>query len=150
MYKAGIAGATGYTGIELVQLIHRHPHLEIGWVTSESKAGSTLSEVHAVPWNYPLISLEEGIARANEVDVVFLCLPHAASIEPVRAFQAHGVRIIDLSADFRLADSRGTADVQLVGIPHQLPQFLRPRTGGCGRDSGTQGCESGTSGDTFW
>jgi len=122
MYKAGIAGATGYTGIELVQLIHRHPHLEIGWVTSESKAGSTLSEVHAVPWNYPLISLEEGIARANEVDVVFLCLPHAASIEPVRAFQAQGVRIIDLSADFRLADQH--IYKQWYHTEHTAPELL--------------------------
>ncbi|MBX3013871.1 MAG: N-acetyl-gamma-glutamyl-phosphate reductase [Caldilineaceae bacterium] len=122
MYKAGIAGATGYTGIELVGLIHRHPHLEIGWVTSESKAGSTLSDVHAVPWNYPLISLEDGIARANEVDVVFLCLPHAASIEPVRAFQASGVRVIDLSADFRLVDQ----DIykQWYHTEHTAPELL--------------------------
>ena len=104
MFRAGIAGATGYTGIELVQLIHRHPQMEIGWVTSESSVGKPLSEVHAVPFNYPLISLEEGMKRAADVDVVFLCLPHAASIEPVRAFQATGVRVIDLSADFRLTD----------------------------------------------
>jgi N-acetyl-gamma-glutamyl-phosphate reductase len=122
MYKAGIAGATGYTGIELVQLIHRHPHLEIGWVTSESKAGSTLSEVHAVPWNYPLISLEEGVTRAKEVDVVFLCLPHAASIEPVRAFQASGVRVIDLSADFRLPSQQ--IYQQWYHTEHTAPELL--------------------------
>jgi N-acetyl-gamma-glutamyl-phosphate reductase len=59
-----------------------------------------------VPFDYPLISLEEGMKRAADVDVVFLCLPHAASIEPVRAFQATGVRVIDLSADFRLTDAQ--------------------------------------------
>lgn len=106
MYRAGIAGATGYTGIELVQLIHRHPQMEVAWVTSESSVGKPLSEVHAVPFDYPLISLEEGMKRAGDVDVVFLCLPHAASIEPVRAFQATGVRVIDLSADFRLTDAQ--------------------------------------------
>src|SRR5690554_5188467 len=104
MYRAGIAGATGYTGIELVQLIHRHPEMEVAWVTSENSVGKPLSEVHAVPFDYPLISLQEGMQRAADVDVVFLCLPHAASIEPVRAFQATGVRVIDLSADFRLTD----------------------------------------------
>jgi N-acetyl-gamma-glutamyl-phosphate reductase len=104
MYRAGIAGATGYTGIELVQLIHRHPQMEVAWVTSENSVGKPLSEVHAVPFDYPLISLEEGMKRAADVDAVFLCLPHAASIEPVRLFQATGVRVIDLSADFRLID----------------------------------------------
>ena len=104
MFRAGIAGATGYTGIELVNLIHRHPELEVSWVTSENSAGKPLSDVHAVPFDYTLISLEEGMQRAADVDVVFLCLPHAASIEPVRAFQATGVRVIDLSADFRLTD----------------------------------------------
>src|SRR5687767_1153173 len=106
MYRAGIAGATGYTGIELVQLIHRHPQMEVAWVTSESSAGKSLADVHAVPFDYPLISLEDAIQRAADVDVVFLCLPHAASIEPVRAFQATGVRVIDLSADFRLTDAQ--------------------------------------------
>jgi N-acetyl-gamma-glutamyl-phosphate reductase len=122
MYKAGIAGATGYTGFELVQLIHRHPQLEIVWVTSESSAGKTLSDVHAVPWDYPLISLEEGMQRAGEVDVVFLCLPHAASIGPVRAFQATGVRVIDLSADFRLADPAAYA--RWYGATHSAPDLL--------------------------
>ena len=78
----------------------------MAWVTSESSVGKPLSEVHAVPFDYPLISLEEGMKRAADVDVVFLCLPHAASIEPVRAFQATGVRVIDLSADFRLTDAQ--------------------------------------------
>ncbi len=95
MYRAGIAGATGYTGLELVQWIQRHPQMEIAWVTSESSTGKAFSDVHAAPWDYPLISLQDGMARAGEVDVVFLCLPHAASIEPVRAFQATGVRVID-------------------------------------------------------
>ena len=63
MYRAGIAGATGYTGIELVQLIHRHPQMEVAWVTSESSVGKPLSEVHAVPFDYPLISLEELLVK---------------------------------------------------------------------------------------
>lgn len=104
MYKVGIAGATGYTGFELIQLIQRHPQLTIGWLTSESSAGGVLADVHPVPWDYPLISLDEAVGRTHEVDVVFLCLPHAASIDPVRRFQAAGVRVIDLSADFRLTD----------------------------------------------
>jgi N-acetyl-gamma-glutamyl-phosphate reductase len=122
MYKAGIAGATGYTGFELVQLIQRHPQMEVAWVTSENSAGKAFSDVHAAPWDYPLISLQEGMGRAAEVDVVFLCLPHAASIDPVRAFQATGVRVVDLSADFRLADP--AAYQRWYGVPHTAPDLL--------------------------
>lgn len=122
MYKAGIAGATGYTGFELVQLIQRHPELEVAWVTSENSAGKAFCDVHAAPWDYPLISLQEGMGRAAEVDVVFLCLPHAASIEPVRAFQSTGVRVVDLSADFRLTDA--SAYERWYGVPHTAPDLL--------------------------
>lgn len=104
MRRAGIAGATGYTGLELIKLIQRHPELEVGWLTSENSAGKRFSDVHNSPWDYPLITLAEGMQRADEVDVVFLCLPHAASIGPVHAFSQTGVTVVDLSADYRLRD----------------------------------------------
>ncbi len=122
MFNVGIAGATGYTGYELIQLIHRHPYLQVGWLSSESNAGSQFSDVHAAPWNYPLISLEESLQRAHEVDVVFLCLPHSISIEPVKAFHKAGVRIIDLSADFRLPDPLIYA--QWYHTRHTAPELL--------------------------
>lgn len=126
MYRAGIAGATGYTGYELVKLIHRHPALELGWITSESSAGKTMADVHAAPWEYPLIPIDEAMARADEVDVVFLCLPHAASMTPVRAFAQTGVRVIDLSADFRLRDVE--TYTRWYGVAHTarelLPEFV--------------------------
>jgi N-acetyl-gamma-glutamyl-phosphate reductase len=122
MFRAGIAGATGYTGYELVQLIHRHPHMQVAWLTSENSAGGKFADVHAVPWPYPLISLEEAMQRTGEVDVVFLCLPHAASIEPVKAFQATGVRVIDLSADFRLIEP--AIYTRWYKTPHTAPELL--------------------------
>lgn len=121
-FKAGICGATGYTGLELIQLIDRHPQLAVGWITSESSAGKRFSDVHAGPWHYPLISMEEGMARADEVDVVFLCLPHAASIEPVRKFSETGVRVIDLSADYRLRDV--TAYERWYGVAHTAADLI--------------------------
>ncbi len=122
MYRVGIAGATGYTGIELIQIIHRHPELTIGWLTSESSAGQPISAVHPVPWDYPLISLADALRRTQDVDVVFLCLPHTASIEPVRAFQATGVRVVDLSADFRLRSA--DAYRKWYGVEHTAPDLI--------------------------
>ena len=122
MYKVGIAGSTGYTGLELLKIVHRHPELEIGWLTSESSAGGIFSDIHTVPWNYPLIKLEDAILRAADVDVVFLCLPHAASIEPVKAFFQAGVRVIDLSADYRLKDV--AIYEKWYQTPHTAPELL--------------------------
>ena len=126
MYKAGIAGATGYTGIELVQLIQRHPQLEIGWITSENSAGKRLADIHAVPWDYPLIPLSEAYERVDEVDVVFLCLPHGESIAAVARLVASDVCLIDLSADFRLGDAesyRRWYDAE-HGAPELLSRFV--------------------------
>lgn len=126
MYRVGIAGATGYTGIELIQIVHRHPLMQIGWLTSENSAGAPISAVHPVPWDYPLISLADALQRTGDVDVVFLCLPHTASIEPVRAFQATGVRVVDLSADFRLQDAAAYKKWYRVehGAPDLIAQFV--------------------------
>jgi N-acetyl-gamma-glutamyl-phosphate reductase len=122
MYRAGIAGATGYTGYELIQLIHRHPHMQVGWLTSESSAGKKFSDVHPVPWDYGLINLDDALRSAEKVDVVFLCLPHTASIEPVKSFRQTGACVIDLSADFRLDDAQ--AYQHWYDVEHTAPDLL--------------------------
>ena len=103
MIQAAIIGVTGYTGIELYKLLRGHPMAEIAWLTSESYAGQRLSDVFPCPWDQPLLSLAE--APLAEANVVFLCLPHAASMAAVAAVRAAGVKAIDLSADFRLHDA---------------------------------------------
>lgn len=122
MIKAGIAGATGYTGLELTQLIARHPELEFGWITSENSAGKRFSDVHFTNLHLPLIPLAEAYLRADEVGVVFLCLPHGESVEAAKRFAAAGVRVIDLSADFRLTTSDDY--VRWYGKPHAATDLL--------------------------
>ena len=100
--RAGVIGATGYTGYELTQLFHRHPNVTIAWLTSQSSAGKRMRDLYPTPDGTPLIRQED--ADLSDVDVVFLCLPHGASMEAVAQVRAAGVPAIDLSADYRLPD----------------------------------------------
>ncbi|GAB4513765.1 MAG: N-acetyl-gamma-glutamyl-phosphate reductase [Anaerolineae bacterium] len=120
MIRAGIFGATGYTGFELVQILLRHPEAEIVFTTSESSAGGKLSDLYPCPWDFPLIAAAD--APLDQVDVAFLCLPHAASMDAVRRVREAGVKAIDLSADFRIRD-RETYE-RWYGTAHTAPELL--------------------------
>jgi len=102
MIRTGILGATGYTGYELVKILDRHPQAEICFVTSISLAGERLTKLYPAGPDYPLISPES--APYSKVDLVFLCLPHAASAPAAVVALEAGARVVDLSADFRLKD----------------------------------------------
>ncbi len=120
MIKVGIFGASGYTGFETLNLISKHPVAEWVFATSESAAGQKLSDLYPVAWDIPLIPLAD--APLTEVDAVFCCLPHGASMPTVIAARQAGVRVIDLSADFRLTD---TAIYQKwYGVAHEAPDLL--------------------------
>jgi N-acetyl-gamma-glutamyl-phosphate reductase len=105
MIKIGIYGATGYTGLELLRLLQRHPQAEIVWLTSENSAGQQFGDVFTVP---PAIGgrtlIPSAAADPSLVDLVFCCLPHAVSLEWVAKARAAGAKVIDLSADYRLKD----------------------------------------------
>jgi N-acetyl-gamma-glutamyl-phosphate reductase len=120
MIRAGIYGATGYTGYELVKLLQRHPAAEIAFVTSQSQAGKTLREVLPGAPALPLVAGED--APLADVDVVFLCLPHAAAAETAVTALDAGTRVIDLSADFRLRDAATYAD--WYNHTHPAPNLL--------------------------
>lgn len=103
--RIGILGATAYTGLELVQILNRHPDVDICFVASRSSAGEKLSahfgELFDI-WDDTLISPDD--APHKTVDCVFSCLPHAVSAQLCLPFIEKGVRVIDLSADFRITD----------------------------------------------
>jgi N-acetyl-gamma-glutamyl-phosphate reductase len=120
MIRAAIVGVTGYTGYELYRLLRSHPDVELAWLTSESYAGQGLGDVFPGPWDEPLVSL--AAAELTEPDVVFLCLPHGASMQAVADVRAAGTRAIDLSADFRLFDVG--AYERWYGIQHAQPHLL--------------------------
>ena len=78
MIRAGIFGATGYTGFELVKILAQHAHVDIAFVTSQSYAGQLLSDLYPTAPDLLLISGDD--APLTKTDVVFLCLPHAISV----------------------------------------------------------------------
>src|SRR5690606_30352451 len=110
--RAGILGAAGYTGAELIRLIDQHPQLSLAYVAARENAGKSLGEM--IPstrgiqglGDLVLQQFDEGDAQevAERVDVVFAALPHAASARLGGALLDAGVQVVDLSADFRLRD----------------------------------------------
>jgi N-acetyl-gamma-glutamyl-phosphate reductase len=100
--KAAVAGANGYAGMTLVNLLARHPSIELAQLTSRSFAGQPYAAV------FPLLEREGTFLEEpdpNGVDVVFSCLPHNVGAAKARAWLEAGTRVIDLSADFRLHDA---------------------------------------------
>lgn len=120
MIRVGIFGVTGYTGYELVRILAKHPDVQVQFATSQSFAGKWLTDVYPQAPHLPLI--DEADAPLETVDVVFLCLPHAAAAATaMRALHA-GCKVIDLSADFRLTDPAVYA--QWYGHEHPAPALL--------------------------
>jgi N-acetyl-gamma-glutamyl-phosphate reductase len=103
MVKAAVAGANGYAGMTLVNLLARHPGVQLAQLTSRSYAGRPYSEV------FPLLDLK-GEFRPEpdpkDLDVVFSCLPHNVGAGKAAGWIAAGARVIDMSADFRLHDPK--------------------------------------------
>jgi len=103
MIKAGIYGATGYTGMELARILDRHPSVEIVFATSERSAGQTLGDIEPLMGALGDMALiASASAPVDGIDVAFLCLPHAAAAKTAVFLLQHNIRVIDLSADFRL------------------------------------------------
>ncbi|GLQ07622.1 N-acetyl-gamma-glutamyl-phosphate reductase [Sneathiella chinensis] len=108
--KAGILGASGYTGAEAMRLLLRHPSVELTLLTADRKAGQSVEEVYPHLGGYGLpdmVSVED--ADWNSVDVVFCGLPHGTTQEII-ATLPKTVKVVDMSADFRLRDPKTYAE----------------------------------------
>ncbi len=100
--RAGIHGATGITGVELAGLLDAHPALELAWATSRRHAGTTLDTVDG---SAPTVELRAPEDADDDVDIVFLCLPHGRSAAAASRHRSAGTRVVDLSGDLRLRDA---------------------------------------------
>ena len=120
MIQVGIVGATGYTGIELVKILARHPEVQIAFATSDSYVGKKLSDAFPCAFDIPLIAHET--APLDQAAAVFLALPHGASADFAKRALDAGARVIDLSADFRLHDA--AVYEKWYGLKHHVPELL--------------------------
>ncbi len=120
MIRVGIFGASGYTGIELLKILRRHPHVEVAFGTSESSSGQTLADVYPTTDELELVAMDA--APITDIDIAFLCLPHTAAMVQAKTLLDAGVRVIDLSADFRLKSPDDYK--QWYAHEHLAPQLL--------------------------
>eukprot|EP00871_Galdieria_phlegrea_P003552 jgi/Galph1/4198/GphlegSOOS_G2850.1 len=129
--QVGILGASGYTGIELVRILVNHPQVNLRVMTAARSAGKTLGSVfgqylystgrNAVPDTLmDSVSLFEDTNLLSSLDVIFCCLPHGSTQEYVLAIPSH-VKVIDLSADFRLKEPENYH--QWYGKEHKAPKL---------------------------
>ena len=99
--KVGIINVTGYAGMELARLLYAHPEVELVSVTGRSAAGKKLAEVFPQMVDIKLNITDE----LGNVDLAFSAMPHKASAEVILPLLKQGVKVIDISADFRLKDA---------------------------------------------
>ncbi len=112
--KIGILGASGYTGAELVRLLLRHPRVEIAVLTADRRAGQLMGDVFPqfAPYDLPRLVTIDGVDWAKAgLDLVFCALPHATTQKVLKDVfaKAPDIKIVDLSADFRLEDAAAYA-----------------------------------------
>lgn len=107
MIRAGLAGASGYVGVELLRLLSRHPGVRIAALTADTTAGKPMESLYGHLAG--LVDLTPGATTAaafEGCDVVLTALPHGASAALAGELHDAGVRVIDLGADFRLKDAQ--------------------------------------------
>jgi N-acetyl-gamma-glutamyl-phosphate reductase len=124
--KIGILGASGYTGAELVRLLLRHPRAEIVLLTADRRAGKAMAEVFPqfAPYALPKLTAIEGADwKTLALDLAFCALPHGTTQKVIADLlsRAPATKVVDLSADFRLADPAAYA--RWYGREHAAPEL---------------------------
>ncbi|MEW6328553.1 MAG: N-acetyl-gamma-glutamyl-phosphate reductase [Candidatus Micrarchaeota archaeon] len=120
---ASIIGASGYTGGDLLRILLQHPEVEVREVTSERNAGVPVTKLHPNLRGFTELAFVRAGEIKTDCDVVFLATPHGASMDMVKNFMETGMRIVDLSADFRLHNSE---DYKIwYGYAHKHPELLQ-------------------------
>ena len=124
MIRVGIVGGTGYTGVELLRILARHSQVDIAVVTSRTDAGKRVDAIYPSLRN--VINLEFCQPESDilrQCDVVFFATPNGTAMLMAEALLAHGVKVIDLSADFRLQDVQQWQ--HWYNLEHACPELIK-------------------------
>jgi len=124
MISVGIIGASGFTGAELLRICASHPHFEVKYATGDTQAGTLARSLYpSLAATYPNLVFEEfELGKALACDVLFLGLPHEASLELVPQLVNKVKLVVDLSAAFRLTDT--SKYPQWYGFTHTHPELV--------------------------
>jgi len=107
--EVAVLGATGYAGAIAATLVHRHPFFELRHITARSESGAVLEEIHPRT-RIPLVLEDYDPDVQGDADAALVCWPHGVAAPAVAALRERGVRVVDLSADFRLRDRTAYED----------------------------------------
>ena len=124
MIKVGLVGATGYAGQQLLLILEKHKEVEIVFLSSNSYEGKDISEIYKNYKEYyskKLISQNEVEEKLDEIDLLFLALPHGMSEKLAYEALKKNVKVIDLGADFRLDDSETYES--WYNVKHEYPEI---------------------------
>ena len=128
--EVGVVGASGYVGGELLRLLISHPKVHINMVTSRQKAREYVHRIHPslkgfIDLTFSPMDTEK---LANSCDIVFTAVPHGMANKIVKDLYDRGIKIIDLSADFRLKNPKDY--IKWYGWEHPFPELLSKSTYG--------------------
>ena len=104
MTRVGIIGGTGYTGSELSRILCVHPEVELAALTSRQNAGKNVSDIHTHLRGYTDLIFTEKISDTKDLDLVFVATPHGVAMQELPALADAGIKVIDLSGDYRMHD----------------------------------------------
>ncbi len=123
MVKTAIIGASGYTGVELIRLLAMHTEVELSVITSDSESGKKLGDVFPAVHNHKNLTFSKHDSNeVNECDLVFFATPHAVSMHIVPKILEQDIKVIDLSADYRIKDIETWQE--WYGCEHITPQLV--------------------------
>lgn len=124
MIKVGIVGGTGYTGADLIRLLSAHPQTELTVITSRKEAGQAVANIFPHLRNISHLKFSEpDTEQLKRCDVVFYATPHGVCMKEAPELLNAGVKVIDLSADFRIKDADEFE--RWYGIKHSAPDLLK-------------------------
>ncbi|MHC1721358.1 MAG: N-acetyl-gamma-glutamyl-phosphate reductase [Clostridiaceae bacterium] len=126
MIKAGVVGSTGYAGEQLVWLLNNHPQVDIKFLSSNSYVDKSYDSIYRNYFGHieiNCISMQGVFDQLDNIDVLFLSMPHGKSFEITKAALSKGKKVIDLGADFRLKDAN--IYEEWYKVPHEASDLLK-------------------------